>query len=135
MLLMMAAPRNKHGGSEIHRDPGRVANRETEIQREMEKLKYRAGGRTAGNRETACHRQSQKYRKRETQAEKLHKGDQKWGQMVPRLARQTSLCLFFPRPVSNLLGKPPTAAAATIKPDSFWPLPRSPLLSLLQSLL
>lgn len=47
---MTAAPRDRRGGSEIHRDPSGAAGRETQSyrQREMGKLKSRAGGRTTG---------------------------------------------------------------------------------------
>lgn len=60
------------------------------------------------------------------QATKLHNREgQTCRQVDPRLGRQTSLRLL---PVSRLLGKPATAAAATITPDSFWPC-RPPLCS------
>lgn len=49
--IMTAAPRGRRGGSEIHRDPGGVAGRDTERYRQGEQ-KYRAGGGTTGNTDT-----------------------------------------------------------------------------------
>ena len=76
------------------------------------------------------------YGRRERQAENLHdQEDQKRGQMDPWLDRQTPSAFSCLARFPHLPGKPPTAAAATIKPDSVWPLPPSPLLSLPPSLL
>ena len=54
LLIMKATPRGRRGGSEIHRDPGGVAGRQTGRYRqgEMGKLKYRAGGVTTRNTES-----------------------------------------------------------------------------------
>lgn len=142
---MTAAPRDRWGAQRHTEILVEWQGRDREIQAERDGEARTQGGkqdnRQQGDRETKAESEMQalKFRQRERQAERLHdKEDQNWGQTDPCLGRQTDrpLSAFFRLARSpHLLGKPLTAAAATIKPDSFWPLPPSPLLSLPQSLL
>ena len=69
--------------------------------------------------QAASEMQALKYRRRESQPEKLHtREDQKWGQMDHAWADRPPSAFSCLTQSPHLLGKLPAAAAATIKPDS-----------------